>query len=104
MGSIPLLRDNPAQHKILKCDHAGIPTSIAARGSPMRRGLKLLFHPCHEPPPERGSQTPILKKTKETRIAINGSYDAPIKAIRVFLIFGVGCYLFLLKPMKTRSF
>jgi len=28
-----------------------------------------------------------------------GSYDAPMKAIWVFLIIGVGCYLFLVKPM-----
>jgi MFS family permease len=27
-----------------------------------------------------------------------GSYDAPMKAIWVFLIIGVGCYLFLVKP------
>jgi predicted MFS family arabinose efflux permease len=29
-----------------------------------------------------------------------GSYDAPMKAIWVFLIIGVGCYLFLVKPAK----
>lgn len=29
-----------------------------------------------------------------------GSYDAPMKAIWVFLIIGVGCYLFLVKPAE----
>ncbi len=29
-----------------------------------------------------------------------GSYDAPMKAIWVFLIIGVGCYLFVVKPAK----
>jgi MFS family permease len=31
-----------------------------------------------------------------------GSYDAPMKAIWVFLIIGVGCYLFLVKPSRAR--
>jgi MFS transporter, ACS family, D-galactonate transporter len=31
-----------------------------------------------------------------------GSYDAPMKAIWVFLIIGVGCYLFLVKPDRSR--
>jgi ACS family D-galactonate transporter-like MFS transporter len=30
---------------------------------------------------------------------MTGSYDAPMKAIWVFLIIGVGCYLFLVKPV-----
>jgi ACS family D-galactonate transporter-like MFS transporter len=30
-----------------------------------------------------------------------GSYDAPMKAIWVFLIIGVGCYLFLVKPARA---
>ncbi len=32
-----------------------------------------------------------------------GSYDAPMKAIWVFLIIGVGCYLFLVKPEEEGS-
>ena len=32
-----------------------------------------------------------------------GSYDAPMKAIWVFLIIGVGCYLFLVKPAPQRG-
>jgi ACS family D-galactonate transporter-like MFS transporter len=32
-----------------------------------------------------------------------GSYDAPMKAIWVFLIIGVGCYLFLVKPTPQRG-
>jgi hypothetical protein len=32
-----------------------------------------------------------------------GSYDAPMKAIWVFLIIGVGCYLFLVKPVREKE-
>jgi ACS family D-galactonate transporter-like MFS transporter len=32
-----------------------------------------------------------------------GSYDAPMKAIWVFLIIGVGCYLFLVKPATVAA-
>ncbi len=45
-----------------------------------------------------GAVAPFLTGwLKET----TGSYDAPMKAIWVFLIIGVGCYLFLVKPVEV---
>lgn len=47
-----------------------------------------------------GAVAPFLTGwLKET----TGSYDAPLKAIWVFLIVGVGCYLFLVKPVEEKA-